>query len=100
MVVLGVICLKFRDLEHLTGTAMRMIFFLSPVIWMPEQVAELLGVLKLNPFFHYITLVRAPILDGSLPIESWQIVGAINLVGVCVAIFTYTSLRNRIAYWV
>lgn len=99
--LLGVFCARFRDVPQIVASLLQVIFYLTPIIWMPEMVPKRASLLILdaNPFFHLIEIVRAPLL-GTIPsILSWQIAGGIALLGWSVTLVFYGRFRSRIAYW-
>lgn len=97
--LLGVICTRFRDLTHLVQTIMRVMFFLTPIFWLPEQMGGLMKILWWNPFAHFIWIFRTPILDGVIPWESWAFTGAVTLLGWSITIPVFAHLRRRIVFW-
>ena len=102
--LLGTISARFRDVPPLVSSVVRIAFFMTPIIWMPELMsgrAEALGlVLDLNPFFHFLELVRAPLLGQTPALVSWVAVCGITLGGWFVALGMLSRYRRRIAYWV
>jgi lipopolysaccharide transport system permease protein len=97
---LGVICTRFRDLTHLVNTVMRVMFFLTPIIWLPEQLGErVMQFLWWNPFAHFIWIFRTPILDGDPAVESWIYVGVVTVVGWVLALTAFSLFRKRIVFW-
>ena len=57
-------------------------------------------MLHLNPFYHMVEIVRAPMLGRPPELEHWLVVLAILLVGWAITLFFYSAYRWRIAYWV
>jgi lipopolysaccharide transport system permease protein len=98
--LLGGICARFRDIMPIVNSVMQIAFFLSPVIWKPEQLKEHAVWLPLNPFFDMLEIVRAPLLGQSAPLLVW--VGALGfsaiLCGIAWAFFL--RARGRIAFWI
>lgn len=98
--LLGIICTRFRDITHLITTVMRIAFFLTPIFWRPEQLGEeVMKYLWWNPFYHFIEILRAPVLEGELALESWQFVGVVTVLGWGIALITFSRFRKRIAFW-
>ena len=64
--LLGAFCARFRDIGPIVGSVMQIAFFLTPVIWQPEQLGPSRWMLPLNPFFALLEIVRAPLL-GTVP---------------------------------
>ena len=54
----------------------------------------------LNPFFHLIEMVRAPLLGHLPPLMSYAAVALITVVNLLVASMFFVRFRSRIAYWV
>jgi ABC-type polysaccharide/polyol phosphate export permease len=97
--LLGVICTRFRDLTHLTQTIMRMMFFLTPIFWMPEQMGELMRYLWWNPFSHFLWIFRTPLIDHEPALASWAFVGVITVAGWAVTMIVFAAFRRRIVFW-
>ena len=98
--LLGVISARFRDVPPIVASIVRILFFVTPIIWMPGLMPERALVLDFNPFFHMVEVVRAPLL-GTLPgLVSWLAVLGITLGGWIVAFEFFRRYRWRIAYWV
>lgn len=98
-ILLGTICARFRDIPQIVASATHVLFFITPVIWMPDLMPKRAILLWANPFYHYIEVVRAPLLN--LPIDPlhWQAVGSMTLLGWIVTLGAYARFRPRIAYW-
>ena len=100
----GIVSARFRDVPPIVGSVVRIAFFVTPIIWMPELMpgrAQLLGlVLDLNPFFHFLELVRAPLLGQAPGVVSWLAVSGITLGGWLVTVASLSRYRRRVAYWV
>jgi ABC-type polysaccharide/polyol phosphate export permease len=99
--VLAVVCTRFRDVTQIVQNIMQVMFYLTPVIWnaslMPDRVSPL--VLDLNPFYHLLELVRAPV-EGRVPgALSWAYTGTLAVVGWTATLPFYGFFRKRIAYW-
>jgi ABC-type polysaccharide/polyol phosphate export permease len=78
-------------------------FFFTPVMWSPDllgdnDLAHLL--LGLNPFYHWLQIVRLPILGQWPTAENWGLALLIAGIGWAVALLVYKKFRTMIAYWV
>lgn len=97
---LGVVCTRFRDVGHLLTAIMRVMFFLTPIFWMPSQLGALArDILWWNPFAHFVWILRTPILDQDLAIESWIYVGTVTVLGWTAAFTVFALFRKRIVFW-
>lgn len=99
IMVLGPICLRFRDLAQIVTNLVQLIFFLSPILWAPTTGRVSASFVQANPFYHLIEVVRAPLL-GETPTELNWIVS----IGAAAAILTLSLVvvsltRRRIFLW-
>ena len=96
----GIISARFRDVPPIVASIVRICFFVTPIIWMPELVPQRAMVLEFNPFYHLVEVVRAPLL-GELPgLSSWIAVLSMTIGGWVLAFAFFRRYRWRIAYWV
>jgi lipopolysaccharide transport system permease protein len=97
--MLGAFCARFRDILPIINSIMQIAFFLTPVIWKPEQLGGLQWILPFSPFFDLIEIVRAPLLGEGLPITAW--IGALGYTAALCAIAWafFLRARGRIAFW-
>ena len=98
--LLGTICARFRDVPQIAASLMQVAFFLTPIIWQPEQIGDRLIFVQINPFFHFIELIRAPLLGNTVTALTWAVTLAITLGGWLGTLLFYRLFRARIAYWV
>lgn len=98
--LLGTLCSLFRDLQQIMSTVMRVLFFATPIIWLPGRVGRIGEFAKYNPFTHYIEIFRSPIAYGQIPWTSWAVVCVLTAAVWMVAILVFHRYGRRIAYWV
>jgi ABC-type polysaccharide/polyol phosphate export permease len=100
-VVSAVICARFRDLKQILASLIQLIFFLSPVLWIPNEMKGLGGkLMAVNPVAQMLEVVRAPLIA-----ESPSLYSVIYLLAAAAAgwLFTLTFLartRRRIVHYV
>lgn len=97
---LGMMSARFRDIPQIIGSVIQIVFFVTPIMWKPELLGEHSNLMALNPFFHLIEIVRAPLL-GHLPsLSNYMAVALITLVNGLIAAAFFARFRSRISYWV
>ena len=101
IVFLAVLCTRFRDMPQIVGSILQVIFYLTPVIWMPGAISgkTKLMILEPNPIYHLIELVRAPILGSAPTVLNWGVGLGMALVGLTASFIFFGQYRKRIAYW-
>lgn len=98
--LLGMICARFRDVPQIAGSVLQVAFFLTPIIWKPELLGSRAGFVQANPFFHFVELVRAPLLGQAPAALTWTVALGVTAGGWFVTFLFFRRFRARIAYWV
>ena len=97
---IGMISARFRDVPQVIASVVQIIFFVTPIFWKPDLVKSRPFITDLNPFFHLIEIVRAPML-GSMPsTKTFVAVALITLVNLAISGIFFVRYRARVAYWV
>lgn len=99
--IFGVISTKFRDLPPIFGSVMQVVFYGTPVMWhlsMLEHRAGA-GLLKANPIFHWIEIVRGPLMGNQIEWTSWAFSVATAVFSGILAIIVFGKSRWRIPFW-
>ena len=92
----GLVSARFRDVPQIAASVVQVAFFLTPIIWKPELLPDRTFVLDLNPFFHLVELVRAPLLGQAPGLVSWLAAAGITLGGWLVTLLMYRRYRCMI----
>lgn len=97
--LLGPICARFRDLAQVVSTVMQILFFLTPIIWVPHSGMSRPIIYEANPFYHLLEIVRAPMLGEAPSQMNWIVsVSTVAVLGVLALLVTYIT-RKRIFLW-
>jgi len=99
--LLGIFCLRFRDVQQFVTSILQLALFATPVFWSPTVFHGdwRLIMVQLNPLYYFIEIVRAPLL-GTIPAGSiylWAVV--ITLAGWAMTYWVFRRFHARIAYW-
>ncbi|BBB15040.1 lipopolysaccharide transport system permease protein [Candidatus Rickettsiella viridis] len=99
-VMLAILGTRFRDIVQLVNSLIQVIFFLTPIIWLPSVLPDRYQyIIQLNPFAQFMELLRNPLL-GSLPSHYTLFFTLfITLLGLSAAFMLFARCRARIAYW-
>ncbi len=98
-VTLGLVGARFRDVMPLVANATQMLLFVTPVLWRAGDLGDRRILAELNPLFHLIEIVRAPLLGAGVPLGSFAVALAVTALNLGLAFAFYTRLRWRVAYW-
>lgn len=103
----GIVATRFRDVAPLLEALTQLLFYVTPIVWMTNTlkdqggaVASRARIAEINPLYHYMEIVRAPMIGEPVAGYHWLIVIACTLVGIFVAGLAMRQWRFRVSYWV
>jgi ABC-type polysaccharide/polyol phosphate export permease len=96
---LAVISTRFRDLPTMVGTGLNVLFWLTPIVYAPDQLGGNQWLATANPLAHVLDLVRLPLLNQVPTLNSFLIVIAMGLVGWTLTFLLFARFRARIPFW-
>lgn len=106
-IVFGILTTRFRDIGQLLTTMVRLVFFMSPIIWSAKTLEQVAGegsararIVEINPIFHYLEIARGPLLGDHVEFYHWGIVIACTVIGWFAALAVLRNYRARVSYWV
>jgi ABC-2 type transport system permease protein len=104
--LLGIVTTRFRDLSPIVQSLVQLLFFLTPIVWIYDDllknaaVAERARLVEFNPLLHFIEIIRQPMLGQEQHLRHWIVVLVITVVGWALTMFALRRYRSRVAYWV
>lgn len=102
----GIISTRYRDIPQVVNSVIQLAFYLTPIVWSPDDLFGSGGnswarvIFQLNPLYHFVQVMRAPLIGQHVSIWSWIVVGAITVVGWTMALLIMRNYRARVSYWV
>ncbi|HEY0662672.1 MAG TPA: ABC transporter permease [Lysobacter sp.] len=102
-VVFSLIGARFPDLSQFIGNVFIFAFLLTPIIWYADSMppGSLRGVfMRMNPLFHMVEIVRAPILGELIEPLTFYYLGVMTVVGWGIAAFLYRRYARFVPLWV
>ncbi len=80
---------RFRDLPHASSLILQAVWFVSPVYFTVEmfQRGNLEFLIKYNPIYHILQIVRAPLLQGQ-----WPTLENYTYALICALVFTICAI--------
>jgi ABC-2 type transport system permease protein/lipopolysaccharide transport system permease protein len=97
---LAILSARYRDIPQVVQNVMGVAFFLTPILWNPDTQPERIDFVDYNPFYHFLEIVRAPLLGGEPKLMNWIVAIGISVAGSLFAFLFFARYRRRIAYWV
>ena len=98
-ILVAISCTRYRDFPPLVASLLQIAFFLTPILWEPSALRAKAWLAEMNPLFHWIEVVRQPLL-GQIPssVDYLWTAGSILFLGAG-AVWLLGRQRDRIAYW-
>ena len=97
--IVSSISIYIRDLQHLIGVALQLLFYAAPIVYAPSSIpAEYQWILKYNPMTYIINAYRSIFYSHSMiELKPLFIVLAIAIVGCVVGYLIYSKLQKGFA---
>ncbi|MET0132940.1 MAG: ABC transporter permease [Kibdelosporangium sp.] len=104
----GIISTRYRDIPQVINALIQLVFFMTPIVWstdllrskVPGDSSLKILVAELNPIYHFVEIVRAPLIGNVQSWHHWAVVGAFTVVGWALALVALRNYRARVPYWV
>ena len=103
----GMVATRFRDVAPLLEALVQLLFYVTPIVWTTRtlkdqggEVAQRAMLAEVNPLYHYLEIVRAPLIDEPLAAYHWGIVLACTVAGILITLLAMKRWRFRVPYWV
>ncbi|MGV0342569.1 galactan export ABC transporter permease subunit Wzm/RfbD [Corynebacterium mastitidis] len=103
----GIIATRYRDVSPLLDAGTQLLFYVTPIVWMTSTLRDNVGgsdqrahLAQLNPLYHYLEIVRAPMIGAPLPTYHWWVVLALTGAGLALTLVAMRTWRFRVSYWV
>lgn len=102
LMIIAMVCARFRDMTQIILSIMQVVFYLTPVIWMPKLLSHRVGqvLLDLNPLYHLIDIVRAPLLGQVPALSSYILAMVMGIIGLVFSTIMTSKYKYRVPYWV
>ena len=101
VLLLGILCTRFRDIPPIVTALLQLVFLLTPIIWMPSSVRgkATSALLDFNPFYYLVEVVRGPLLNAPPDWLMWLLAVATALASLLIGHAFYGRFQHRVAYW-
>ena len=90
---------RFRDIPQIVASGMQFAIFMTPVFWLPDRFGAHHAVLDLNPFYHMLQAVRAPLLGKPVTALTYEVLAVMALAGWLTAFLVFARTRRRIVHY-
>jgi ABC-type polysaccharide/polyol phosphate export permease len=98
---LGPLLARHRDIGPFLSSILGVMFFVLPIMWRPQDLGDGLTriIVGFNPFYHYLQLVRLPLLGDIPTLLNWSLASAGALLAITIGLFVDQKTRDKVIYW-
>jgi lipopolysaccharide transport system permease protein len=97
--VAAIVSARYRDIPVMIQNILMILFWLTPLMYFPEQLHQHQYIAEYNPFTHMIALVREPLLGRAPSLTDWLVVLGLTVFGWIGTFLFFARFRARIVYW-
>lgn len=94
--IVAILCGKFRDIVPIVQNLITILFFITPIWWQPKEIGLLI---KINPVYYLINLVREPLILGTLSLKVLLVSLSILIFVIILNFFVFSRTIKRITLW-
>ena len=105
--IIGIVGARYRDLAQVMTAMLRIAFLATPIIWVVPGIAlgdprgGLLGpFLFFNPFYHFLEIIRAPLLGNPIAWSTWIVVFLVTIGGFALLDFMQKRFARLVPLWI
>lgn len=93
---------KYKDLVPFISAITGVMFFVLPIMWQPQLIESGLArqILGLNPLYHYLQVVRLPLLSEVPTGLNYLLTGTGAIAVLVIGMLVMRKTRNKIVYWI
>jgi O-antigen export system ATP-binding protein rfbA len=99
--IVALINLYIRDYAYLQSILLQILFYITPVIYLPEVMDKrgFSGIYKYNPLYYMLEIVRQSMLGATeIKITMWVIAGTIALSVFLISVYLTKKIGRNIVY--
>jgi ABC-type polysaccharide/polyol phosphate export permease len=95
----GLASARFRDIPQIVISVMQFAIFMTPVFWLPDRFGAHRAFLDLNPFYHMLQAVRAPLLGAQVADNTYLALAIMAAAGWTLTFSIFAQIRRRIVHY-
>lgn len=98
--VLGILGARYRDFAQIVSSIVQVVFFLTPVMWMPNSLSSSQQwIIQFNPFYHLLNLIRYPLIQSPVSVYGLESILLMTVLGAIFYISFVNTYKHRIVFW-
>ena len=95
---IGMISARYRDIDPLIKSLMPPMLLLTPVLWKPEMLGDYSSFVYLNPFTHFVGIVRNDLIGLEFDAKIWIGAFLMTILQIFIFIILYYFFYFKYTY--
>lgn len=97
--LISLLATRFNDILQMVGIFLQIFFFITPIFWLPDLIEGKFILLDLNPLYHLVELIRAPLLGYNIKDITLIYCLTLSVILSIVSYFAYKKNYSKIIHW-
>jgi ABC-type polysaccharide/polyol phosphate export permease len=98
--IAAILSTRFRDIPMIVANVFTALFWLTPIVYEPDQLGgRMQQLVMLNPLYHIVEVFRAPLLLSVPTATNWMVAFGTAVVGWSLLVLLFARTRTRSPYW-
>jgi ABC-type polysaccharide/polyol phosphate export permease len=99
-IIISILSVRYKDFEMILEHIMRILFLITPIIWMPSIIPDKSIFLKANILYPYVEIFRLP-LQGTFPTFSHYLTVILcTLILGFLSVLIFEKNKKKIVFWI
>ena len=99
-IIIQIFCTRYQDMAKVFETFIQVAFFFTPILWDPSLLKKYQFMIDFNVFYHWIELVRAPLLNASFDYIHLKVSIITMLLLFFLSMKVLGTYKNKITFWI
>jgi lipopolysaccharide transport system permease protein len=91
---------RYRDISPAVGSFMTIAYIMSPVFWQVADSQRDMVLVKFNPFYYLLEVMRGPLLDATPPVSTYLVATGVAAGALMLGTLAFARLRQRVVFWI
>lgn len=102
-ILFGMLCARFRDMQQIVTSLLQISMFVTPIFWPVKQLGQSFKAYLLvngNPLYHYVSVIREPLLGQQPSTINWLFVIGVTVIGWMITMMVLNKKYRQIIFWI
>lgn len=100
-ILLGMVCARYRDIQQIILSVLQLGMYATPIMWQIEQLGgKALWATYLNPLYHFVSIIRQPLLGQAPSALNWQFTIIFSAIGAAITLLLFAKNYRKIIFWI